>query len=92
MPKMIVGRKIEYLEAYEIDTDIILSVRDDLDLCQRLLWAAEPALTQRIRSGMGKPGIRLLSRIQSRIVENPIFPVPSIPEGTDECVPVKRGE
>jgi len=84
---MIVGRKTVYLEVYEIDTDKLTSIRDDLDLCGRILWAADPVLSQQLKSFTkeGKSAVKFLYRIQDYIGENPIFPVPIHPEGLDEC-------
>ncbi len=93
MNLMKVGRHVKYLEIFEIDTDKIPSGRDDLDLCQRLLWAADPNLTQQIKSGKKETGIKLLSRTQNGIVKNPVYPVPDIPEGLNEIAPIfKKGK
>ena len=78
MPKMIVGRRLEYFETYEIDTDKLASVRDDLDLCQRILWSADPVFVQQICSCTeeGRSAVKFLSKKFDRISENPIYPVP----------------
>lgn len=88
MPKMIVGRRVEYIEVFEIDTDKIASIRDDLDLCQRLLWSVDPTLSQQLKSSTkeGKAAIRFLCRIFERISKNPIYPVKDYSESLDECV------
>ncbi len=87
MPKMIVGRKVVYLEVFEIDTDKIASIRDDLDLCQRLLWAADPVLSQQLKSSTieGRSAIKFLHRTQDCISENPVTIISACPKGLDEC-------
>ena len=93
MSKMIVGRETVYLEVFEIDTDKFLSIRDDLDLCQRILWAADPVLSQRLKSSIkeGRSAVKFLYRIQDCIRKNPIYPAPTCPEGLDECPRYKKG-
>lgn len=85
MGKMIVGRRIVYLEIFEIDTDKIPSGRDNLDLCQRVLYAADPDLSQQLKTGKEDSGVTLLSRTQDNIIENPIYPAPEIPKGLNEA-------
>ena len=87
MAKMIVGRETVYLEVYEIDTDRFVSIRDDLDLCQRILWAADPVLSQQLKSFTKeeKLAVKFLYRTQDCIRRNPVFPAPICPEGVDEC-------
>ena len=87
MPKMIVGRRVTYLEVYEVDTDEIPSMRDNLDLCQRVLWAADPVLTQRLKAyaEWEKPPIKLICRTLDQIIENPIYPVKFYQQNLDEA-------
>jgi len=87
MPKIKIGRKRVYLEAFEIDTDKLLSTRDDLDLCERMLWASDPVLAQRMMSFTeeGKSAIKFLYRIQCNVIENPVYPILDYQEGLDEC-------
>lgn len=91
MPKIIVGRRVSYLEIFMVDTDKVPSMRDDMDLCQRVLWAADPALTQQLRTPTeeGKNPIRLLCRVQDGITENPVSPVKLYEVGLDEAPEVK---
>jgi len=72
---MLVGRRIEYFEVYDIDMGKFETIRDNLDFCQRILWAADPVLTKKIRSG-NTEGIKLISRVFDRISANPVYPVP----------------
>ena len=87
MPKMIVGKKVVYLEIYEIDTDKLSSARDDLDLCERILYSADSAFSQKLKSFTeeGKSAVRLLCRLQENIIKNPVFPVTRYEEGRDEA-------
>lgn len=89
MKKIIVGRKVEYLEVFEIDIDEFVTIRDDLDLCQRLLWAADPILTQRLKTQCekGKAPIKFLYRVLDHITMNPVIPTGEhLPtKGLDEC-------
>ena len=64
MPKLIVGRRVEYVEVYEIDTDKFITIRDDLDLCKRLLWFANES-----------KGLKHLQTTFDRVSKNPVFPV-----------------
>lgn len=65
MPKLIVGRRIECVEVYEIDTDKYGTIRSDLDLCKRLLWFANESKS-----------LKHLKTTFDRVSENPVFPVP----------------
>ena len=87
MPKIKIGRKRVYLEVFEIDTNKLSSIRDDLDLCERMLWASDPVLTQQIISFTeeGKSAIKFLYRLQCHVSKNPVYPVPNHQEGLDEC-------
>ena len=75
MAKMIVGRRVEYVEVYEIDTDKYTTIRDNLDLCQRILWCP-PAENNELRKKLGIPALKLLNIEFDRVSENPIYPVP----------------
>ncbi len=87
MPKIIIGRRVEYLEVFIVDTNKIPSGRDDLDLCQSILWAADPALTQRLKTPTEKVenSVRLLCRTLNQITENPVNPVKLYEVGLDEA-------
>ena len=54
MKKILVGRKVEYLETYEVDMDEFATARDDLDFCKRILCAADPVLSQIVKKGNSK--------------------------------------
>lgn len=75
---MIVARRVEYVEVYEIDISKLMSIRDDLDLCERILYSGDPVLVQQMRSTTeeGKSAVKCLSKHFDRISENPIYPVP----------------
>ncbi len=88
MPKMKVGRKVVYLEIFEVDVDKVPSGRDDLDLCRSVVcWAADPVFTQKIKMGPDKWNscIRLLSRTMDCVNGELIHPVPNFELGSDEC-------
>jgi len=76
---MIVARKVEYVEVYDIGVSKLTSIRDDLDLCGRILYSADPVLSQRLKSFTedGKSAVKLINKTFDRVSENPIYPVSS---------------
>lgn len=74
---MLIGRRVEFIEVYDINMDVYDTIRDDLDFCTRLLMAADPILTQQIKCGgeVAKKGIKMVSRTLD-CIGTTIFPVP----------------
>lgn len=90
--KIIVGRKMVYLEVFEVDMSKLASVRENLDLCKRILYSADPVLTQQLRSFTeeGKSAVKLLSRTQDHILENPVYPISDPYVGVNEAVAISN--
>jgi hypothetical protein len=74
---MFVGRKVVYLEVYDVDMEKYLTIREDLDFCQRILGCPQPAFIQEHVHKV-KGGVKLVSRSFSHILENPVHPVEDI--------------
>ena len=74
---MLIGRRVEFVEVFDINMDIYETVRDDEDFCRRVLMAADPVLSQKIKCGpeTAKKGIKMISRILDVVGES-IYPVP----------------
>ncbi len=74
---MIIGRRVEFIEVFDVDMRVYGTVRTDEDFCSRLMLDVDPVLTQQIKCGdeTARKGIRMISRTLD-CVGAAIFPVP----------------
>lgn len=74
---MIIGRRTEFIEVFDIDMDVYGTMRTDEDFCRRLMLDADPILTQQIKCGeqTARKGIKMISRTLDKVGDS-VFPVP----------------